>query len=1046
MKTVKIFLTGLLMAFALPLLADTASGVVLELATGEPVIGASIVEKGTTNGTVTDFDGNFSLTVSAGATLEISYVGFASQTVTAADNLKIMLAEDSEALEELVVTGYTTQRKADLTGSVSVVSTKDVKNTSTPDPMSALQGKVAGVTITTSGSPCASGTVRIRGVGSFQSSQDPLYIIDGVPTTMALNTMNAADIESMQVLKDAASASIYGSRAANGVIIITTKSGKGGKGEQPIHVDANASVTTSFYNNQTKMQLCNTQQYSTAMIQAALNDGKDPAVYAKNYGLDINSTAGNAVPVHVYNPATNSYQDYMVAGAYGDGEFINDKQTMRFSNTDWLKEISRVGVLQNYDISLSHASDKSTQLFSVGYKKSTGVLKYTDFQSLSARLNTSFNFGKWVTVGENFALTYTDQVDCAPLEAALKMSPTVPVYEKDGETFGGPVGGMSDRQNPLRELYHNRDNRLKLWRLFGNAYVDIKPTRGLVIRSSFGIDRTASFMHSVRYTWDSDVVKNATNWSESGQTNAMRWTWSSTANYDIPYLPSDHHLNVLLGFEMNREKVTEVKGNAEEYAVESNTYMWVNAATGKRNAYSGETGYALMSYFGKIDYNWNDLLLASVTLRRDGSSRFGKENQFATFPAASLGYRFSRHFEDKQNVIDDMKLRVSWGETGNQAIDNIARYRIYVADYGNDRASSTAYDLNLTGGGTLPSGYVATQTGNDKLKWETAIQYNLGLDFAMLNNTLYGTVDAYIKDVKDMLIQPAYLASRGEGGASWLNGPSLRNHGLEITLGYRNETSNGFKYNVQLNMDYFRNRVTSLPETTKGSYAHTSTQDLVEARMPYGARVGYVCTGLFQTAEEVLTSGQENARVGGLKYADLDGNGIIDSKDQTWIMNPVPDLSAGLNFDCSWNGIDFQVFFQGVFGSQIYNDQKFQTDFWSLTDAGSNKGNRMLGAWTQANTGSLIPALTTDNVGDEGRQSTYFVEKGSWVKLRNLQIGYTLPADILKKMHFSNFRVYVSGQNLFTIKSKAYTCTDPENAAYAYPTSSSFTAGLQIGL
>lgn len=1020
-------------------------GSVLDKATGESMIGVSVLEKGTTNGTITDFDGNFSLDVAPGATLQVTYVGYKSIEAPAKNGMKLTMEEDAAELQELVVTGYTTQRKADLTGSVSVVDTKALKNTSNPDPMSSLQGKVAGVTITTNGSPCASGTVRIRGIGSINSNCDPLYIIDGVPTTMALNTMNAADIESMQVLKDAASASIYGSRAANGVIIITTKSGKAGKADQPIRVEANASVTTNFYNGQTKMKLCNTEQYATAMIQAALNDGKDPATYAYNYGLNINAAGG--MPVRAYNPATGMYQDYHVAGAYGpNGEFINSKQTMRFSDTDWLKEISRVGVLQNYDVSLSHATDKSTQLFSVGYKKSTGVLKYTDFQSLSTRLNSSYNFGKWVTVGENFALTYTDQVDCAPLENTLKICPTVPVYEVDGETFGGPVGGMSDRQNPMRELYHNRDNRLRIWRIFGNAYVDIKPTKGLVIRSSFGIDRTASFMHGVTYTFKSDVVNNDKPRSSAGQTNAMRWTWSNTANYAIPYLPSDHHLNVLLGFEMNKETVREVNGEAEGYAIETERYMWLNAATGVKDTHAKEFGYSLMSYFGKIDYNWNDLLLASLTVRRDGSSRFGAENQFATFPAATLGYRFSRHFEDSQNVIDDMKLRLSWGETGNQAIDNAARYSLYLADYGNDRQSGTAYDLNLQGSGTLPSGFVATQTANNSIKWETASQYDLGLDFAMLNNSLYGTVDAYIKDVRDMLINPAYLGTYGEGGAHWMNGPSLRNHGLEITLGYRNETKSGFKYNVQLNMDYFRSRVTMLPVSTKGSYAHTPTQDLVEARMPYGSRVGYVCTGLFQTKEEVMASGQENARLGGLKYADLNGDGVINSNDQTWIMNPVPDLSAGLNFDCSYKGVDLQLFFQGVFGSQIYNDQKFQTDFWSLTDAGSNKGNRMLEAWTPDNSSATIPALTTDNVGDEGRQSTYFVEKGSWVKLRNLQVGYTLPENVLKKMHFSNFRVYLSGQNLFTIKSKAYTCTDPENPGYAYPTSSSFTVGLQMGL
>lgn len=1009
------------------------SGTIVSKSDGQPVIGATILEQGTTNGTITDFDGKFSLTVKQNAEIAISYIGFKTQVVKAQSVLNIVLEEDTEVLDEVVVTGYTTQRKADLTGSVAVVSTDELKTTSDTDPMRALQGKVPGMTITTNGSPSGTGTVRIRGIGSFNSSQDPLYVIDGVPTTATLNSLNTNDIESMQILKDAASASIYGSRAANGVIIITTKRGK--KGDK-LKVDFSTNLTAQFYTSQSTMELCNTSEYATAMAQAALNDGIDPVAYASNYGLNLNATTG--FNISAYNPATGNYQNYTVNGLY-DG-YINATKTMKCSNTDWLDAISRVGFSQSYNLSLSNATEKSASMFSLGYKTNSGILKYTDFENISARMNTSYNINKIVSVGENFTVTYTDQVDCAPMENALKMAPTVPVYEVDGETFSGPVGGMSDRQNPLRELYHNRDNRMEVWRLFGNAYVDIKPIEGLTLRSNFGLDYDEAFTHSYAYTFHSDIVNNDTPSTTVAQANDLKWTWTNTANYNFTI--DNHTFSILAGMELYRQRRVDISGYAEDFAIETPDYMWPDAATGIERATGIENGYSLVSFFGKVDYNWQDLILASFTIRRDGSSRFGKNNRYGTFPAATLGYRISKLIN--KNWLDDLKLRLSWGETGNQAISNTARYSLFVADYGADRVTSTAYDLFLQGSGLFPSGYRTTQSANNNLKWETTIQYNVGLDFSMFKNSVYGTVDGYIKDVKDMLISPAYLGAMGEGGASWYNGPSLRNWGMEFLLGYRKSINNDLSLDLSANIDFFRNKVTYLPTTATGSYAHTTSENLVQAGVPYGSMVGYVVEGLYQNKEEVMASGQENARVGGLKYADLDGNGIITSDDQTWIYNPVPKFSYGLNIALTYKDFDLSMFWQGVYGQDVYNNQKFQTDFWSITDAGSNKGCRLLDAWTTDNTQSTIPALTTNNTSDEGRASSYFVENGSYLKLRSLQLGYNVPNNVISKLKMSSARVYVSGQNLLTVKSKSLTCSDPENSNWAYPLATSFSFGFQL--
>ena len=607
------------------------SGTVVSKSDNLPIIGASVVETGkTTNGVATDIDGNFHLSVPDGASVTISYIGYKSVTLKAATQMQVALEENNELLDEVVVTGYTTQRKADLTGSVAVVNTEDLKTTSDPDPMRALQGKVPGMTITATGSPSGTGTVRIRGIGSFNSSQDPLYIVDGVPTTRALNSLNANDIESMQVLKDAASASIYGSRASNGVIIITTKRGK--KGDK-IKVDFNANLTASFYSSQSKMKLLNSSGYATAMAQAALNDGIDPVAYASNYGLDLNAVGGT--PITVWNPATSQYVNYTVGGRY-DG-YINANRTMRYADTDWLDAISRTGFSQSYDLSVSHANDKHSAMFSLGYKKSNGIIKYTDFQNISARMNSSYNIADWISVGENFTVTYSSQVDVAPMENALKMAPIVPVYEEDGETFSGPVGSMSDRQNPLREAYDNRDNSLNYWRMFGNAYVDIKPFKGFTFRSNFGIDYYSSFINAMTHTYHSDIVSNDIAKTTLSHNNEVNWTWSNTINYNFK-IADQHTFNVLLGAELNKQTVIDFSAYSEEYELETPDYMWPNAATGTMSNTGAKVGYRLASFFGKIDYNWRDLVLASFTLRHDGSSRFGKDNRWGTFPAATVGF------------------------------------------------------------------------------------------------------------------------------------------------------------------------------------------------------------------------------------------------------------------------------------------------------------------------------------------------------------------------------------------------------------------------
>ena len=951
-------------------------GIVLSASDKQPVIGAAIVESGTSNGTSTGVDGRFAIETAPGAEIEVTFLGYVPQKLKTRPEMQVLLQEDTQSLDEVVVTGYSTQRKADLTGAISIVNVAEMKALPDTDPMRALQGRIPGMTITADGSPSGIGTIRIRGIGSINSTKDPLFVIDGVPTQSSLNSLNANDIESIQVLKDAASASIYGSRAANGVIIITTKHGQQGK----LKVEFNTSLTASFYT--TKMDMLDTEGYGKVLFQANMNDRKDPNITNYGYTFDWNGDFDNP-------------ELYGVSLGWHDG-YLDANKTLRPADTDWFDAISRTGFTQRYDISVSNGTERGNYLFSVGYKDTEGILKYTDFNSVSARMNSSFNlFKDIVVIGENFTTSYTTQVD-APgslTERALKMQPILPVHGEDG-SWGGCIGGMPDRDNPLRELTDGKENRALIWRVFGNAYIDIKPVKGLLIRSNFGIDFDTYYKRTLNHYYKFEKKEGNPTSVTLDQANDTKWNWSNTINYDFT-LADRHNFSILAGMELYHQRRIYFSGNRQDFALEDPDYMWPDAGTGTMKFSGNSEGYSLVSLFGKIDYNYDGRYLASFTIRRDGSSRFAENNKWAVFPAATLGWRISgEEFMQDVKWIDDLKIRASWGQTGNQGISNSARYSTYIADYGSDRLTSTAYDIYGVGSGIYPSGFRLSQTGGLDLKWETTTQTDIGLDFTLLDGSLYGTIDGYIKKIDDMLIQPGYLGSVGEGGYTWLNGPAMKTKGMEFLLGYRYTARSGFYLDLSANLDFFRSEVTYIPSTATGSYEHTNTELLIGH--PYGARVGYVADGLFTSQEQLDASNQPGKRLGGIRFRDFSGpdgvpDGEIDAWDRTWIYDPVPDFSYGINLSMAYKGFDFSMFWQGVAGVDVENVAKYQTDFWGVNDVGGNKGARLLDAWTPQNSGSTIPAVSTINNGDEGRFSTYFIENGSYLKLRNLQIGYTLP-------------------------------------------------------
>ena len=1035
MEKIKHALVLILVFMALlmiPLLAhaDVANGVVIEAGTDEPIIGASILEQGTTNGTITDFDGNFTLNVAPGATLVVSYVGYKSQTLPAGTNLRIQLAEDSEVLEEVVVTGYTTQRKADLTGAVSAVSAKDLEKQQENNPMKALQGKVPGMNITADGSPSGAAMVRIRGIGTLNDN-DPLYIIDGVPTKSGMHELNPNDIESIQVLKDAASASIYGSRAANGVIIITTKKGAEGK----IRVDLDASVAVQSYTN--RMHVLDAKQFGQVMWQAYVNDNMNPNTNALGYHYDWGYNA----------------QGYPMLNAITMSKYLDEAGTVPAANTDWFKETTRPGVIQNYNVSVSNGSQKGSSFFSLGYYKNEGIIKCSDFDRFSARVNSDYKIiGDYVSIGENFTLNRTSEVS-APggfLENVLQFNPSLPVYTTEGE-YAGPVGGYPDRENPVARLNRNKDNRYTYWRLFGNAFINITPFKGFNIRTTAGIDYAQKKQRIFTYPITEGTMANDKNAVEAKQEHWFKWMWNAIVTYNMEI--GKHRADFLLGTELNRQQDEWFSGYKEGFIVLDPNYMWPDAGVGTAQAYGSAGSYSLISFFGKANYTYDNRYLVSFTLRHDGSSRFGKNNRFATFPSVSAGWRISQEkfMAGASPWVDDLKIRASWGQTGNQDISPTARYTIYVSNYGVNESGGqsygTSYDITgSNGGGILPSGFKRNQIGNDDIKWETTTQTNAGVDFSFFKQTFYGSFDWFYKQTKDILVLMDGIGAMGEGSAQWVNAGAMDNMGVELSLGYRNQTQSGFKYDISANLSSYRNTVTKLPETiaAKGTFGGNGVKSVVGHAM--GSQVGYIADGIFKSQEEVDNHAyQEGAAVGRIRYRDLNGDGMVTEADQDWIYSPVPAVMYGANFYFEYKGFDLTVFFQGVAGVDVITDLKRETDIWAGLNIGFlNKGTRLLDAWSPTNPNSNIPALSLSDNNNEKRVSTYWVENGSFLKLRNVQLGYNLPKDISAKMKMENWRFFVSAQNVFTIHSKNFTGVDPENPNFGYPIPLTMTLGTKV--
>lgn len=1048
MKNSLLTLLAWLLTVSLALAQRTVTGSVQDAKTKEPLIGASIIIPGTTTGTVADTKGNFSISVPESASsLTASFIGYAAQEVPVrgVTNVTILLTEGGQ-LAEVVVLGYTTARREDLTGAVAIVEVAATKNTTSGNPMQALQGRVPGLYIEKSGTPSGDASrILIRGANTL-GNNDPLYIIDGMPTkrSQVFQSLNPTAIQSIQVLKDASSSSIYGSRASNGVIIVTTKNGANTDGR--LNVQFNSSISAQSEKPQ-RFKVLNAVDRGRALWQASVNDKVDPASgYGEIYNFDWNKD--------FTNPVLNSVTVK---------PFVGGDPTVPVGDTDWQDAVYKTGYVTNNDLTVSGGTKSSSILVNVSYLNNTGMLRYTGYNRLTGRINgLTSKFDGRFKFGVNLQMTTsretpvtTDLGGALTPGLAVTLAPTIPVYTSTGD-YAGPIGsGYSDRNNPLFMQYINRWDRIDRTFVFGNIYTDIEPIAGLIFRSSLGMDNAGFANKNIEQSFQNGFIARSLNSLTLNTNKFLSLAWTNTLRYNFAL--GDHTFKLLAGVEAIRDNLDDVVSYRENFAVQTEDFFVLSAASGNASSNGNSTGSRLLSQFARIDYGFSDRYLAALTLRRDGSSRFGTDSRYGFFPAASVGWRIDKEaFMSNVSAISSLKLRAGVGRIGNQDIGDLARFGLFEPRYGtlasqvpNGHNSffdqywnvGTAYDLNGAGAGTLPSGFVQTQGENTALKWETTDELNAGLDFAFLNGSLAGSFDYFTRETKDILIKPPVASAVGEGQLKFVNGATKTNKGFEFSLSYLGKPRGDFTYSVSANLARFRDRITVLPEEVRSAFAGNAVTTII-GRSQLDL-FGYRTDGIFQSQEEVTNHAQQvGAAPGRIRYRDLNGDNRIDALDQEFYGTTLPALEYGTRIDLGYKNFDFSIFGSGIAGRTGFDSYTFYNNFIRGRE---NVGPGVFDAWTPQNTSSGIPALTLSDGNNETRASDYFNVNTSYYKIRNIQLGYTFQKTPIGKLGLAGLRLYGMAENVFWLKSKNFLGPDPERVdVNLVPVPRTFTFGLNV--
>jgi len=1004
------------------------TGTVTTAEDGMPLLGATVSVKGTSSGTTTDFDGNYSLNgVAEDATLVFTFMGYKETEVPVEGRnvIDVVLEVDAALLDQVVLTGYSRERKVDVTGAITVVDVAPIEgqSRSSGNAMQALQGRVPGLFVEKSGDPTgASSRVLIRGVTTL-GNNDPLYVIDGVPTQRqeVFSSLNPDAIESIQVLKDASASSLYGARAGNGVIVVTTKNSSGSAEKVSVSFNSNISVQSE---KQQRYDMLNALQRGEAIWRASVNDGADPASgYGEIYNFDWN--------MDFDNPVLNSVSVQ---------PFVGGDENVPVGDTDWQDEMYEIGYVINNELTVSANSEKSSFLVNMGHLKNTGILKYTNYDRYTAKINANTKlFDDKVRFGINTQFSTSDEtlaatdVGSAPTPGlAISLAPTIPVYDANGN-FAGPLGaGYSDRNNPLLMQYLNRWDNAEKNNFFGNIYAEVDLIENLTFRTSLGIDFSDFKSKDIEPRVNNGFITRSNNRLTFDTNKYTSVVFTNTLNYKLEV--GEHNFGLLLGAESVKNDFDSVIARADDFAVEQESYFVLDASTGARTSNGNSSGNRLLSQFGKLNYSFDNRYLASITVRRDGSSRFGKNNRYGVFPAATAGWRISNEeFLRNNEIITNLKFRAGYGEVGNQAIGDLARFGLYESRYGPTLSQytggffeqyynvGTAYDINGNDTGNLASGFVSVQAENPDLKWETTKEWNFGVDFGFFDNKLSGSFDYFTRKTVDILTTPPIPSVFGEGQQRVLNGASTQTNGWEFALAYSNTLDNGLTFSVSTNFSSFKDEITFLPEEVRAAFPGTAENSILGHSQ--FSIFGYKTDGLFQSEEDIANSPEQvGARPGGIKFIDLNGDGVIDTDDRDFIGTTLPDLEYGIRVDLGYKNWDFSIFGSGVTG-RIGQDPYI---FWNnFVQGRENAGMGVLDAWTPDNTGSDIPSLSL--AFNDLRTSDYLFRNNSYFKIRNMQLGYTLSDGLIEKLApLQNFRIYLQGENLFWFTPEDYIGSDPE--------------------
>jgi TonB-linked SusC/RagA family outer membrane protein len=1055
----KIFLLFTCMLLSLGLHAQVRiTGRVTSSDDQSPIPGASIKIRNSAQGTMTDGNGQFAIAASPSDVLVISFVGYQPTQVTVGSrtSINVALKQEDNNLNEIVVTGYTSQRKKDLTGAVSVVDVAQLKSQPAASAVEALQGKAPGVQIVVDGAPGSTPQIRVRGVTTINNN-DPLYVVDGVPYEGKLSWLNQNDIESMQILKDASAASIYGSRANNGVVIITTR--KGIQGPPKVTFDAYYGTQTPRKNS--FPEFLSPIQYAQAFPNP-INYGSGATPVLPEYlragnTFGLNVTPADADPSkYLYSDDPNSF--YQITRANQQG-------------TNWFEEITENAPTQNYQVSASGGGENSTYSFSAGYIDQKGIIKHTGFKRYNTRANTSVSaLDKRLRFGENLSYSYSEgfgfgvnpnvsgdyQDEGSAIGWAYRMPTIVPVYDIMGNFAGSKGSQLGNAENPLAFLYRGKDNLNKSNFFFGNAFAEADVIKGLTLRTNFGLRYENYNNISMRYPNPEFSEGNSSNNISETQGFNSEWTWTNTLTYKAT-IAEKHNLTLLAGTEAIQNKSRSLTGGRNDFFILGDMdYYYLSVGTSNiSNGSSGGAG-SLFSLFARADYSFNDRYLASFTVRRDGSSNFGSENKYGAFPAGSIAWRVSEEafLKDKVTWLNDLKFRAGYGGTGNQRIP----VNQYVNRY-QQALLSSAYPL--LGGNGVVTGVWQNAYANPDIKWESVTALNIGLDFTLFGSTIDGSVDWYNRKTKDMLFpvqQPSTAV--GMGASPYRNVGDMSNKGVEVNVNYHYGRNNDSPFTFDIGVNFSKN-VNKLEEIAPGvdqlqygAFRSLRTSVLKKGE-PFGSFYGYEQSGIFQSEADIAGSpSYGSARVGGMKFRDVNGDGAITPADRVIIGNPNPDFYYSLNLNASYKNFDVSMFFNGVQGNDLYDTNRYFTDFPTFQGA---KSTRLLNAWTPTNTSSLIPSTSGTAAEIEYESSSYYVQDGSFFRMKNLQIGYTLPAEKVfgSKLGISKFRIYASTTNLFTITN--YTGLDPEVSAEAetysalgvdrgiYPNPRQFLLGVSVG-